>query len=185
MSLNLLAWIFSGLLALYCLFLAYSAWRQEAGLSGRGRMSLLVALLEAAVMAALLRLVVQWSPGTVLLWVVALAALAAASAGIIIRWHVLPVRSRFRGSPARNSDSEPGEGADVEPVEPWESAEVPAGTGATSTATALRKQAQEASPKKPRKPKKPKKPKKEPGWPAVIGHACCLGAVVVFSFFVG
>lgn len=179
MDLNFLAWMFSGLMAIYCLFLAYSAWRQEEGLSGRGRMSLLVALLEAAMIAALLRLVVQWSPGTVMLWVVAVVALAAASAGVIIRWHDLPVRSRFVGSEATDSDSEPGEGADGEPVERRESAEAHSGTGATSTATALRKPPQKTS------AKKRKKPKKEPGWLTVVGHACCLGAVVVFSFFVG
>lgn len=92
MTLSLISWALSGFLVYSCLSLAVSAWKREGRLSRRSGMSLLVGALEAAAVAGLFRLVVPWNPGTVALWVVAAAALAAAVAGVIIRWPELSAR---------------------------------------------------------------------------------------------
>ncbi|MCC9195363.1 hypothetical protein QNO08_03305 [Arthrobacter sp. zg-Y820] len=184
MALTLVAWMVSGFLAFSCLSLAYSAWKQEAWLSGRSRMSLLVGLLEAATIAGIVRLVTQWSTGTVVVWVVAVAALAAAVAGLIIRWHDLPVRSRSAeiaapkaypestGVPVQEDAGAPEPNPEAYP----ESAGVPTESGRTATATVLRSKSRKAS---------RKKPKKEPGRATVAGHACLLAAVVGLSFVIG
>lgn len=158
MTLSLIPWVMSGFLMYSSVSLAVSAWKREGRLSRRSGMSLLVGMLETAAVAGLFRLVVPWSPGTVALWVAAAVALAAAVAGVIIRWPELSARSQR---------TDPGT---ADPVAD------PAGTAAAVA---------DPGAEKPGRTKARKKPKKEPGRAAVAGNAGVLVAVVAVSFAIG
>jgi hypothetical protein len=162
MLLSVIPWVLSGFLVYSCLSLAVSAWKREGRWSRRSGMSLLVGLLETAAVAGLFRLVVPWSPGTVALWVVAAVALAAAAAGVIIRWPELAARPRSAERLAADDAAAEHAAAGEEAPDRWSE------NAGTKTA------------------KKPStKPKKEPGKAAVAGHAGFLAAVVAFSFAIG
>ncbi|WP_341394226.1 hypothetical protein [Arthrobacter sp. G119Y2] len=90
MPISLISWLLAGVLAVTCLAVARSAWNLGERAPDISRMALLSSLLEAAATAAFFRLVVPWSTGTTLLWMVAMAALSVAVAGAVIRWPVLP-----------------------------------------------------------------------------------------------
>lgn len=98
----LIAWGLAGLLAFTCLSAAVSLWRPRGALANGSRAAVLATLLEAAAVAVFFRLVVQWTPGTVMLWVAAVAAFAAAVAGAVLRWPQLPPRNEA-GKPGRLS----------------------------------------------------------------------------------
>lgn len=88
----IIGWVLPAVLVLACGWVAASAWQSDGMAAARSRRSLLAALLETAFVALALRLVVEWSPVTIWLWVLSVAALAAATAGAVIRWESLPVR---------------------------------------------------------------------------------------------
>ena len=159
MTFSLLSWLLAGVLAVTCLSVARSAWNFGERGPGISRMALLSSLLDAAATAAFFRLVVPWSAGTTLLWVVAMAALAVAVAGTVIRWPELPSHAGLLDF----EESEPGTTESDSP-EP--------GNGVT-----LRT--------KPSRKVKKKSTKKEPGRTAVAVRAGVLAAVVVLSFAVG
>ncbi|MBO0907895.1 hypothetical protein [Arthrobacter sunyaminii] len=159
MAFSLLAWLLAGVLAVTCLAVARSAWNFGGRGPGISRMALLSSMLETAATAAFFRLVVPWSPGTTLLWVVAMAALAVAVAGAVIRWPELPSHAGLLDF----EEPEPGTTESDSP-EP--------GSGVT-----LRT--------KPSRKVKKKSTKKEPGRRAVAVRAGVLAAVVVLSFAVG
>ncbi|MBD7996846.1 hypothetical protein H9639_16235 [Arthrobacter sp. Sa2CUA1] len=102
---GLLQWLVPGVVAVSCLSTAVSAWKPDGWLAAPSRRSLLAAVLEVAFVAVMLRLVFPGSPGAVALWTVSVAALAAAVAGLIIRWPVLPVRPKD----AQSRDARAGE----------------------------------------------------------------------------
>ena len=99
MSAGIIGWALSALLAFTCLSAAVSLWRPGGRLATGSRAAALASLLETAAVAVFFRLVVQWTPGTVALWVVATAAFAAAVAGAVVRWPGLARRTT--GEPAR------------------------------------------------------------------------------------
>lgn len=169
MAVSLVSWLLAGALAVTCLAVARSAWNLGERAPGISRMALLSSLLEAAATAVLFRLAVQWSTGTVLLWALAMAALAAAVAGAIIRWPALPSHAGL---------------LDLEEPEP-------AGTEHGSTESD-RNESGNTKPGnegtlriKPSRKVKKKSKKKEPGRTAVAVRAGVLAAVVIFSFAVG
>ncbi|WP_146364439.1 hypothetical protein [Arthrobacter yangruifuii] len=208
MALNLVSWALAVWLVVLCLSVAVPVWKRAGTPSGPGRRSLLAGWLEAASIAGILRLISPWSSGSVVLWVVAVVALAAAVAGAVLRWPDLPRRTS-------KSESVAGEAAETEVAEP---AEVPAEVAtaapanvATATAAPARAPANVATateppaaeqPRRPslpareapvvpipgkprRKSKAGKKSKKEPGNLALAGQVALLVAVVVFSFLGG
>ena len=162
MAASLLSWLLAGVLVVTCLAAARSAWNLGERAPGISRMALLSSVLEAAAVAAFFRLVVAWSTGTTLLWVVAMAALAAAVAGLVIRWPQLPSHAALLDFPDPEDIEQEREPAGTQP-----------GQGESRHSGPLRT--------KPRK----KKPKKEPGRRAVAVRAVVLAAVVAFSFAVG
>lgn len=166
MAASLVSWLLAGVLVVTCLAVARSAWNLGERAPGISRMALLSSVLDAAAVAAFFRLVVPWSTGTTLLWVVAMAALAAAVAGMVIRWPQLPSHA------ALLDFTEP----DTEQEQEREPATAPPGQNEPPNAGSLRT--------KPRR-KPEKKPKKEPGRRAVAVRAVVLAAVVAFSFAVG
>lgn len=85
-----IGWVFPLGLVAYCGWVAFFAWTPSVPEKSRG--SYLATLLEAAFVAVVMRLVVDWSPVTIWLWVLSAAALAAATAGVMIRWPELPAR---------------------------------------------------------------------------------------------
>ena len=85
-----IGWVLPLGLVVYCGWLAYFAWTQSVPERTRG--SYVATVLEAAFVAVLMRLVVDWSAATIWLWVLSAAALAAAVAGLVIRWPQLPAR---------------------------------------------------------------------------------------------
>ncbi|MCC3266856.1 hypothetical protein [Arthrobacter gengyunqii] len=159
MPISLISWLVAGVLAVTCLAVARSAWNLGERAPGISRMALLSGLLDAAATAALFRLALPWSAGTTLLWVLAMAALAVAVAGAVIRWPELPSHAGLLDF----EESGPGttESGSPEP-----------GSGGT-----LRT--------KPSRKAKKKSTKKEPGRTAVAVRAGVLAAVVVLSFAVG
>lgn len=159
MAFSLLSWLLAGVLAVTCLSVARSAWNFGGRGPGISRMALLSSLLDAAATAAFFRLVVPWSAGTTLLWVVAVAALAVAVAGTVIRWTELP-------SHAGLLDFEESEPCTTESDSPE-----PGSGGMLRT--------------KPSRKVKKKSKKKEPGRTAVAVRAGVLAAVVVLSFVMG
>lgn len=86
----IIGWVLPAVLALACGWVAASAWQSDGMAAARSRRSLLAAMLETAFVALALRLVVEWSPVTIWLWILSVAALAAATAGAVIRWESLP-----------------------------------------------------------------------------------------------
>lgn len=163
-AVSLVSWLLAGVLAVTCLSVARSAWNFGERGPGISRMALLSGLLDAAATAGLFRLVVPWSTGTTMLWVVATAALAVAVAGAVIRWPVLPSHSGLLDF----EESEPGS---AEPDASKPGTTEPAHEGTVRT---------KASRKVKKKPKR-----KEPGRRAVAVRAVVLAAVVAFSFAVG
>lgn len=157
MEFSVISWLLAGVLAVTCLAVARSAWNLGERPPGISRMALLSAVLDAAATAAFFRLVVPWGTGTTLLWVVAMAALAAAVAGTVIRWPKLPSHAGLLDF----EEPDPGSG------EPGEAG----GEGTLRT--------------KPRKRQAKKSKKKEPGRRAVAVRAGVLAALVTFSFAVG
>ncbi len=85
-----MAWILGTGLMLYCLRVPVSVWKPDSRWAARSRRTLLAALLEIAFMVVLARLVIDWSPVTIWFWVFSVAALAAGTAGAVIRWDALP-----------------------------------------------------------------------------------------------
>lgn len=168
MILSVIPWMLSGFLLYSCLSLAVSAWKREGRLSRRSAMSLLVGLLETAAVAGLFRIVVPWSTGTVALWVVAAVALAAAAAGVIIRWPELSARARNGGRVAA-ADAAAADAAAEHAAADEDAPEH--GIGNAGTKKTLKKPS--------------RKPKKEPGTVAVTGNAIFLAAVVAFSLAIG
>ena len=159
MAFSLISWLLAGVLAVTCLTVARSAWNFGERGPGISRMALLSGLLDAAATAGFFRLVVPWSTGTTLLWVVAMAALAVAVAGAVIRWPVLPSHSGLLDFEESGPDTS-------EPV-----STEPGDEGTVRT--------------KPSRKVKKKSKKKEPGRRAVAARAAVLAAVVVLSFAVG
>ncbi|MCC9174302.1 hypothetical protein [Arthrobacter sp. zg-Y179] len=104
MTFSLMSWILVAWLVATCLSVAVPVWKRAGQPSGPSRRSLLAGLMEAASLAGLLRLVVPWTPGSVALWVVAVVVLAAAVAGAVLRWPVLPGRVESQG-PVRETAS--------------------------------------------------------------------------------
>jgi len=84
------AWIVGAGLMLYCTRVSVSAWKPDGRWAARSRRTLLAALLETAFMVVLARPVIDWSPVTVWFWVLSVAAVAAGTAGAVIRWDILP-----------------------------------------------------------------------------------------------
>ncbi|WAP51382.1 hypothetical protein OL239_16395 [Arthrobacter sp. ATA002] len=158
MAVSLISWLLAGVLVVTCLAVARSAWNLGGRDAGISRMALLSSVLDAAAVAVFFRLVVTWNTGTILLWVLAMAALAAAVAGTVIRWPQLPSHAGLLDFPDPEDDG----------VEPG-TAE-PGNTGPLRT--------------KPRKQLR-KKPKKEPGRRAVAVRAVVLAALVAVSFAIG
>lgn len=159
MAASLLSWLLAGVLVVTCLAAARSAWNLGERAPGISRMALLSSVLDAAAVAAFFRLVVAWSTGTTLLWVVAMAALAAAVAGMVIRWPQLPSHAALLDF----TEPEPGTTESGSPE--------PGNEGPLQT--------------KPSRKVKKKSKKKEPGRTAVAVRAVVLAAVVAFSFAVG
>lgn len=85
-----IGWVLPIGLVVYCGWLARFAWTPSVPEKSRG--SYVATLLEAAFVAVVMRLVVDWSAVTTWLWVLSVAALAAAVAGLVIRWPQLPAR---------------------------------------------------------------------------------------------
>ena len=85
-----IGWVLPLVLVFSCGWVAASAWQGTGAAAARSRRRLLAALLETAFVALALRLVVEWSPVTIWLWVFSVAALAAGVAGAVIRWDSLP-----------------------------------------------------------------------------------------------
>lgn len=85
-----IGWVLPLVLVFSCGWVAASAWQGSGAAAARSRRRLLAALLETAFVALALRLVVEWSPVTIWLWVFSVAALAAGVAGAVIRWDSLP-----------------------------------------------------------------------------------------------
>lgn len=164
MAFSLLAWLLAGVLAVTCLSVARSAWNFGERGPGVSRMALLSSLLDAAATAAFFRLVVPWSTGTTLLWVVAMAALAVAVAGTVIRWPELPSHAGLLDFEEPGPDSAGPDTSERVSTEP----------GNESTVRT-----------KPSRKVKKKTKRKEPGRRAVAVRAAVLAAVVVFSFAVG
>lgn len=86
----IIGWVLPLVLVLSCSWVAASAWKSTGAAAARSRRHLLAALLETAFVAVAMRLVVEWSPVTIWLWVVSVAGLAAGAAGAVIRWDSLP-----------------------------------------------------------------------------------------------
>ncbi|MEB7448232.1 hypothetical protein [Arthrobacter koreensis] len=86
----IIGWVLPLVLLLSCSWVAASAWTSSGPAAARSRRRLLAALLETASVAVFMRLVVEWSPVTIWLWVLSVAALAAGAAGTVIRWDSLP-----------------------------------------------------------------------------------------------
>ncbi|MCQ1950572.1 hypothetical protein NNX28_11615 [Arthrobacter sp. zg-Y859] len=127
MTFSLMSWILGAWLMVTCLSVAVPVWKRAGQPSGPSRRSLLAGLLDAASLAGLLRLVVPWTPGSVVLWVVAIVVLAAAVAGAVLRWPELPGRSRGSGAAEAASAVEAVSGGSRGPegAEPEESELVP------------------------------------------------------------
>ncbi|KAD4007168.1 hypothetical protein GD627_06280 [Arthrobacter yangruifuii] len=208
MALNLVSWALAVWLVVLSLSVAVPVWKQAGTLSGPSRRSLLAGLLETASIAGILRLISPWSSGSVVLWVVAVVALAAAVAGAVLRWPDLPRRTskpaRAAGEAAETEVAEPAEvAAEVATAAPANvaTARAPANVATANVATATEPPAAEQTrrpslaarearvvpiPGKPRrKSKAGKKLKKEPGNLALAGQVALLAAVVVFSFLGG
>ncbi|MCC3302317.1 hypothetical protein [Arthrobacter sp. zg-Y895] len=105
MTFTLMSWILGAWLVATCLSVAVPVWQRAGQPSGPSRRSLLAGLMEAASLAGLLRLVVPWTSWSMALWVVAVVALAAAVAGAVLHWPVLPGRVESEG-PLREKVSE-------------------------------------------------------------------------------
>ncbi|MCQ1953023.1 hypothetical protein [Arthrobacter sp. zg-Y238] len=118
-----MSWILGAWLMVTCLSVAVPVWKRAGQPSGPSRRSLLAGLLDAASLAGLLRLVVPWTPGSVVLWVVAIVVLAAAVAGAVLRWPELPGRGSESEGPAQEMAS--GGSRGPEGAEPEESELVP------------------------------------------------------------
>ncbi|UWX96090.1 hypothetical protein N2K95_10395 [Arthrobacter zhaoxinii] len=199
LALTLVSWMLALWLMVLSLSVALPVWKQVGRPSGPSRRSLLAGLLETASIAGILRLISPWSSGSVVLWVVAVVALAAAVAGAVLHWPELPGRSS-------KSEGVAGEAAETEAAEPAAVASAaPANVAAAANDAAAPPAAEEArrpslpvreAPGVPttgksligkprRKSKAGKKAKKEPGNLALAGQAALLVAVVVISFIGG
>ncbi|MCC9204407.1 hypothetical protein [Arthrobacter sp. zg-Y769] len=192
----LVSWVLAVWVVVTCLTVAVSVWKRAGLPSGPSRRSVVAGLLEAAWFAGLMRLVVSWSPGSVVLWVVAVVVLAAAVAGAIVRWPELP--DRVRGSGAVQAASEGEARQEALPAEA-EGEAVPVGQVPKPDVTVLEVPEQSRRPFLPaqeapygsatgkprRKTKAAKKPKKDPGNLALVVNAALLLAVVVVSFLAG
>ena len=113
----IIGWVLPLVLVFSCGWVALSAWTASGRAAARSRRSLLAALLQTAIVALAMRLVVDWTPVTIWLWVLSVAALAAAAAGTVIRWDSLPVHATVqaepvaspeRRSPEKSSPEKPG-----------------------------------------------------------------------------
>lgn len=85
-----IAWVIPAGLVVYCGWAAYSAWTPS--LPEKSRSAYLAALLEAGFVVVVCRLMIEFSSVTVWLWVLSVAALGIAAAGLVIRWTELPGR---------------------------------------------------------------------------------------------
>ncbi|MFZ3453515.1 hypothetical protein [Arthrobacter sp. 7Tela_A1] len=90
MMAGVIGWVFPLGLVVYCGWVAFFAWTLSIPEKTRG--AYLATLLEAGFVAVVMRLMVEWSPVTIWLWVLSAAALAAAVAGLVVRWPELPSR---------------------------------------------------------------------------------------------
>ncbi|MCQ1995153.1 hypothetical protein [Arthrobacter sp. zg-Y1171] len=214
MTFSLMSWILGAWLVVTCLSMAVPVWKRAGMPSGPSRRSLLAGLMEAASLAGLLRLVVPWTSGSVVLWVVAVVALAAAVAGAVLRWPELPGRVESEG-PLREKVSEATTGPEPAGSELVPNPDIPAEasdqsrlpqTAASQAASVERSRLpffpvreraaapgtgnsdtaspDHGSPDRKAKAGK-KKPKKEPGNLALAGNAALLLGVVVVSFLAG
>ena len=150
-----IGWVLPLVLVFSCGWVAASAWQGSGAAAARSRRRLLAALLETAFVALALRLVVEWSPVTIWLWVFSVAALAAGVAGAVIRWDSLPRTAA--AAPAAPAVAE----ADA------------AGTAGEAAAPAASTRGRNSN------------QPKEPGTVTLTGYAVLLAAAVAVSAAVG
>ncbi len=179
MEFSVLSWLLAGVLAVTCLAVARSAWNIGGRPPGISRMALVSAVLEAAATAAFFRLLVPWGTGTTLLWVVAMAGLAAAVAGTVIRWPELPSHAGLLDfAEPEHEGEEPGT-ADPGTADPGTAGTAgTAGTPGTAGAAGTLRT-------KPRKQQAKKPKKREPGRKAVAVRAGVLAALIAVSVAIG